>query len=354
MNKIKRFIFKLTFNASDRRDIYESFRGYQMDNLSAEDTFDRLISVYSRRGKKPNQPIALILAECKGNLAAGSNVANSFSEWFPEDEVSILNSCERAGNLIKGFENASSFASQMVAISDAKKSTRNTFLYMSFLTFGLIIMFCMMMVPAIQLFVPIEQWSGMELSLWYLYVGIRDFWFFLFLFAVVLIVLLNRSYNRWTGVLRNKADNYFPYSVHKRIQGSIFIMNMNAMLSADIPMEEAVESLIEYTNSAWMRERLEAISGAIKSGDKNLGTALDSTGFEFPSVDAIIKMQSLFDTKNGIKSMERFSDEWMKKTVLSLEHLSTIVRVGSMFACGGSIMFLVSVMSNLLQNISSF
>lgn len=354
MDKIKRFIYKSSFNASDRRDIYESFRGYQLDSLSAQDTFDRLISVYSRRGKNPKHPIALILTECKTNLAVGRSISDSFSEWFPEEEVSILNSCESAGNITKGFENASKFAGQMVAISDAKKATRNTFLYMSFLTIGLIVMFCMMMVPAIQMFVPIEQWSGMELSLWYLYVGIRDFWYIITFIVIILIIAIKKSYSRWTGDFRNKADNHFPYSVHKRIQGSIFIMNMNAMLSADIPMEDAIENLIEYSNSAWMTERLEAIKGAIKSGDKNLGTALDSTGFEFPSIDAIVKMQSLFDTKNGIKSMERFSDEWMRKTVLSLEQLSTVVRIGCMFVCGASIMFLVSIMANLLQNISNF
>lgn len=354
MNKIKRAIYKASFNASDRRDIYDSFRSYQMDGLSAEDTYDRLINVYSRRGKKPNQPIALILAECKNNLSSGSNVANSFGEWFPEDEVSILSSCERAGNLIKGFENASVFCGQMVAISEAKKSARNTFIYMSFLTFGLIIVVCMLMVPEVQKFIPLDKWSGMELSLWYLYIAISDFWFLILGVIILLLFILQKSYDRWTGDFRNRADNYFPYSIHKRVQGSIFIMNMNAMLSADIPMEEAIEGLMEYSTSAWMLERLQAINGAIKHGDKNLGAALDSTGYEFPSVEAIIKMQSLFDTKNGIKSMERFSDEWMKKTVSSLEQLSLVVRVGSMFTCGASIIYIVTVMSSLLQNVSNF
>lgn len=354
MNEIKRFIFKATFNASDRRDIYEGFHSYQLDSLSAEETYEKLIDSYSRRGKKPNNPIALILTECKANLSAGSKVADSFAEWFPEEEVSILASCEDAGSLVKGFENAIVFSESMVKITEAKKAARNTFLYMSFLTFGLIIMFCMTLVPSIQKFVPIERWSGMELSLWYIYTAVSEFWYVIILAVVVFLFALNKSFTFWTGSLRNSMDNHFPYSVYKRIRGSIFIMNMNAMITADIPMEHAIDKLIEKCNSPWLLERLEATKIAIKAGEKNLGSALDVTGYEFPGVDAIIKMQSLFDTKNGMKSMERFSTEWLNKTVVSLEKLSTTVRVVSMFFCGGSIMFLVTVMSSLLQGVNQF
>jgi type II secretory pathway component PulF len=353
MNAIERYIYQKTFNANDRKEIYDSFMSYQLDGLSAEETFDKLILNYTRRGKKPNNPIAKILRECKSNLAIGSTVAQSFSEWLPEEELSIIISCEKAGNLIKGFENAITIANGMIKLKNAKNNARNTFLYMLSLSLGLIIMFCVTMVPAVIQFVPLDKWTGSQLFLWYIYVVVRDFWYVILGGVILSGYLLVKSFSRWTGKLRNVADNYFPYSVYKRINGAVFILNMNSMLTADISMEEAIENLIENCQSAWLLERLEAVQSAIAHGEKNLGSALNSTGYDYPGEQAIIKMQSLFDTKNGTRSMDRFAVEWLNKTVTSLEALSGTVRLMSMFFCGGSVMYLVSVMADLIQNITN-
>lgn len=52
MNRIKRWIYQKTFNASDRMEIYDNFRQYLLDGLSAQITFEKLIDNYTRRGKK--------------------------------------------------------------------------------------------------------------------------------------------------------------------------------------------------------------------------------------------------------------------------------------------------------------
>ncbi len=57
MNRIKRWIYQKTFNASDRMEIYDNFRQYLLDGLSAQITFEKLIDNYTRRGKngRPNR-----------------------------------------------------------------------------------------------------------------------------------------------------------------------------------------------------------------------------------------------------------------------------------------------------------
>nr|CDS57023.1 hypothetical protein SYMBAF_190002 [Serratia symbiotica] len=71
----------------------------------------------------------------------------------------------------------------------------------------------------------------------------------------------------------------------------------------------------EATRSAWLYERLDALERAISAGEMNLGQALDVTGYDFPDEQAIIKMQSLFETKNSEGSLKRFADTWLEKTV---------------------------------------
>ncbi|KAF0669613.1 hypothetical protein L247_16415, partial [Salmonella enterica subsp. enterica serovar Worthington str. BCH-7253] len=84
--------------------------------------------------------------------------------------------------------------------------------------------------------------------------------------------------------------------------------NVNAMLSAGIPIETAIRGMVESSTSPWLLERLEAILRNIEAGEKNLGAAMDATGYEFPGEDAIIKMQSLFETANQENSLHRFAD----------------------------------------------
>ncbi|KAF0784791.1 hypothetical protein L243_14905 [Salmonella enterica subsp. enterica serovar Worthington str. BCH-3008] len=48
MNRIKRWIYQKTFNASDRMEIYDNFRQYLLDGLSAQITFEKLSYISMR------------------------------------------------------------------------------------------------------------------------------------------------------------------------------------------------------------------------------------------------------------------------------------------------------------------
>uniref|UniRef100_A0A1A9VZ18 HTH luxR-type domain-containing protein n=1 Tax=Glossina brevipalpis TaxID=37001 RepID=A0A1A9VZ18_9MUSC len=136
------------------------------------------------------------------------------------------------------------------------------------------------------------------------------------LFMVIVAYGIMKSLPRWTGNLRFHADKYPPWSLYKNLYGATFILNVDAMLSSGIPIEEALQKMLSASASAWLNERLQATLNAMGSGgEENLGHALDITGYEFPGEEAIIKMQSLFDTANKEGSLKRFGDKWLEKTI---------------------------------------
>jgi len=349
MNRIERALYQATFSAKDRLEIYDEFRQYLLDGRSAEDAYQKLIDNYSRRGKKPGDAIAQILTECSENLGAGFNLGDSLREWIPDQELSIIESCDLAGRPENGFLNAISIAHGTGRLKGAVKATIGQTGYLMLLTISVIVMFCMMLVPVIQQAVPLSQWNGPQTAVYYFYLLLRDWWLALILGLVGIIAIIVYSLPRLTGPLRFFLDRFPPWSVYQRIHGAAFIMNVNAMDAAEIPMERAVANMKQSTRSAWLYERLEALERAIAAGEENLGQALDSTGFEFPGDRAIIKMQSLFETKNSEGSLKRFADTWLESTVKSVEQTGERMRIASMLLCGVVVGSLMLIMFSLIQ-----
>ncbi|EQB98968.1 type II secretion system F family protein [Photorhabdus temperata] len=340
---------KKTFSADDRSEIYDSFCQYLLDGVSAEDTFNKLIESYTRRGKNPGNPIAKILKECSDNLAGGYTLAQSFKEWLPEQELSIIESCDNAGRTSDGFKNARKVAEGTSRILSAVRSSVMITAYMVSLALGIISLFCVLLVPVLKQSVPLTQWNGFQLAIYYIYITLTGYYWVLIILAGSIFYLVSKSLPSWTGNIRFFADRFPPYSIYRRLHGATFILNVNAMISVGISMEETIKKMYESCQSDWMAERLEATMLAIESGEQNLGMALDVTGYEFPGEDAIIKMQSLFETSGSEDSLQRFAEKWLNKTIIGVEKTGDRVRIISLFACGIIISLLIVVMFDLIQ-----
>ena len=349
MNRLARAIYQTTFSAQDRIELYDDFRQYLLDGRSAKETYQKLIDNYSQRGKKPGDAVAQILTECAENLGAGFGLADSLREWIPDQELSIIESCDLAGRPADGFVNAMDIASGTGRISGAVKSTVAVTSYLTLLTVGVVVMFCMMLVPVIIQAVPLSQWNGLQKAVYYFYLLLSDGWWALLLLFVGMVSLVVWSLPRLTGRLRFFLDRFPPWSIYRRIHGAAFIMNVNAMDAAGIPMERAVATMKASTRSAWLYERLDALERAIPSGEKNLGVALAATDYEFPDDRAIVKLQSLFETRNSEGSLKRFAATWLERTVKSVERTGDRLRIVSLLLCGVLVASLMLIMFSLIQ-----
>ncbi|MCX8963102.1 conjugal transfer protein [Erwinia psidii] len=349
MNRLARFIYQATFSEQDRIEIYDDFRQYLLDGRSAKDAYQKLIDNYSRRGKNPGDAIAQILTECAENLGSGFGLGESMREWIPDQELSIIESCELAGRPADGFLNAISIADGTGRIRQIVKTTAGISGYLTLLSIGVVALFCIMLVPAILQSVPLSQWNSLQTGVYYFYLLLTEWWWALLLCMGGIAAAVLFSLHRLTGRLRFFLDRFPPWSIYRRIQGAAFIMNVNAMDAAGIPMERAVASMKESTRSAWLYERLEALERAISAGEENLGQALDVTGYEFPDERAIIKLQSLFETKNSEGSLRRFAATWLNRTVSTVERTGDRMRIISLIFSGVLICSLMLIMFSLIQ-----
>lgn len=210
MNRFERWLYQTTFSAEDRIEIYDNFRQYLLDGLSAEDTFNKLIENYTRRGKKPNNAIGKILKECRDNIRAGFSLAQSLREWIPDQELSIIDSCDTAGKVAEGFLNAMLIAEGTSRIISAVRASLMITGYMFSLMAGIIFLFCILLIPVLKQTVPLTQWNGIQLSVYYFYLTITNYYWLLIIIFCTGGYLIKKSLSSWTGNIRFYFDKLPP------------------------------------------------------------------------------------------------------------------------------------------------
>jgi len=169
MNPFNRLLCQWTFNAHDRSDIYDSFRHYLLDGHSLQKTFDKLIINYTRRGKNPNNEIAQILKECAAHFGEGYRLAESLKAWFPEQEISVIEACHIAGRPADGFQKAIHIAHSTEQLKKAIRGALLTSAYLFSLSFAILTLACVMLVPLLLESVPLVQWSLAQKGVYYFY-----------------------------------------------------------------------------------------------------------------------------------------------------------------------------------------
>lgn len=350
MNRFERLLYKATFNGNDRVELYDDFEQYLHNDLHIKVIYKKLIDNYTRRGKKPDHPIGKILRECSDKLESGFSLAESLSDWIPDNELGIIDACDKAGSARDGFANAIIICDGITRVRSAVKGITRIGMFLLSLNFVIVAAFCALLVPAIINTVPLSQWNIFQTGVYYFYQTTVNYWYIYILLFSVLYYLIKKSFTHLTGRTRHFLDRIMPWSVYRKIVGASFILSVNAMLSAGVAMEEAVISMKSGTRSRWYYERLFALEKAISAGEENLGQALDATGFDFPDENAIIKMQTLFETNSYKESLNRFAKKWLEKTISDVERLGNRLHITCLFISTGIIILLLLIMFPLLAH----
>ncbi|KAB1469225.1 hypothetical protein FZI27_20090 [Cronobacter sakazakii] len=354
MNEINRKIIKLTFNAADRMDIYDNFRQYILDGATAKQAYARMIEGYTRRGKKPNDALAMILKECAATLDSGVRLSESLSGWFPESEISCIEACDVAGRSADGFKEAEKISDAVARISKAMRGTIMVSSFMALNAFAILYVICSFLVPVLLQYVPLERWNVAQSFIYYFYYFLTDYSFIVIIIMIASIYLFFKSLPRWTGETRFLFDKFAPYSLYRSMQGAIFLINVEAMLSAGLSLKVVLNKIKTASNSDWLKEKIDGALGGLSNGETNLGTALDSSGYEFPSEKAIIKLQNLFETSNSEGSLGRFSERWLNDTVEGIEKGGKTIQLFCMFLSGASVIAITLIMYPLVQQMFNF
>ena len=318
---------KLQFTENARLRFYRKVQKMLANGLPLLKILEDLGMRASEDGKKPNEPMAIILDDCKRMVQNGHLLSEGLARWIPGNEQMIILAGEQSGRL----------EITLAAVIDvvlAGKKIRMVILggiTYPLAIFSLILVYIYVfgtrVIPQFTRIVDPANWHGAAKSLYIMSEFVQHWMLLIVLFLVACCSLVLLSMPLWRGNLRVFFDRFAPYSVYRLIVGSGFLMAFSALQFAGITVEKSLMRLSDLAQP-WLRERLDGALLGVKSG-LNCGEALRNAGYGFPSKELVDDLCVYADYKGFAEALKLLADEWMEDGV---ETISLQMKVFNGFA----------------------
>lgn len=317
-----------TFSGEKRMMFYEQL-GFLLDsNTKFGDCLHQMREVEMGDRQKTTQTSQLLDELLAAIAGYGGTVETVLQTWLPDDEAALISAGYLSGQLTVSLHHARNNVLNKNRIFSARLGA---ILYPLVLGAVAITMLCVIafrLVPELEKTVAPERWTG---SLWFLSVlsGLVTHWGLLI--GLVLIVFwggIFLSLPRLTGPWRLFLEHLPPWSSYRSMNGAIFLLNVAALQSANIPTMETIKILRRFSNP-WLTERLNAIIFQIDQG-AYLGKALKNCGMNFPSKACANQLYILTKNSGYEDILNRYAQRWLDLTVKQVERSSKIILLVSM------------------------
>ena len=314
-----KMVFKL--NTDRRLALIRKLASLLRNNFSLMDALSRIEDIESKNGRKPDEPFAIAMRMWQKNLEMGLSFADATRGWLPDSEILLVTSAN-VTDLVVSLENLDRVVN---GITKIKRAMRNAIAYPLFLlalTFGIIVMVDVYLVPpltsvagpnvvfggAAGILISVSQFC---INYWHVIVG----------FMLVVIFLVWASLANWRGGLRTLFDVLPPWNIYKMYVSVGWMMSLSAMVRAGVAVPDAMRTLADNSNR-YLRDILENTLQYIANGD-NLGVALDKTGREFPN-DEIIGDLTIYSEMNDFgENVSRVANDYLADSVRKMDSVSS-------------------------------
>lgn len=329
MNKLELLYAKFIFrtNTEKRMAICRKLASLLRNDFTLIDALERLEMIESKNGTKPNEPFAIVMRQWQKNLERGMSFSEATKGWVPPEETLLVTS-GNLSNLVVALENVGRVVDGTQRIKRAMTTAIGYPLFLLALTFGIIIMVGLYLVP------PLAEiagnnivWHGTAKSLIWLSDFSIKYWYFFLVIIASIVAIIWLSLPNWSGRMRVLFDKLPPWNVYK-IQVSVgWLMSLAAMVSAGITIPDAMRMLSDNANR-YLRRILDIALRYIANGD-NLGVAMANTRKNFPDNEIIGDLTIYADMNGFDENLTQVANDYLDESVRKMEKVSnTLNSVG--------------------------
>lgn len=320
--KIELLYAKLVFrlNTERRMAIARKLASLLRNDFTLMDALRRLEMIESKNGKKPDEPLAIVMREWQKNLERGMSFSDATRGWVPPNETLLVTS-GNLSSLVIALENVTHVVDGMQRIRSAMLSALAYPLFLFALTLGIIMMVGIYLVPPLaEVAADNMIWRGSAGSLITLSDIMVHYWFWVVIGFVVVVGIIWLSMGNWTGRVRTFFDKIPPWSIYK-INASVgWLMSLSSMVSVGITLTDAIRMLADNSNK-YLRNILEMALHYIANGE-NLGYALSETKREFPNNEIIGDLEIYADMNEFDENLKHVANDYMAESVRKMESIS--------------------------------
>lgn len=324
---VNRVWARTQFSETARLRLYRKVSKMLANGLPLLKILEELRDRASHSGQHQNDPMAIILNDCRRLVQNGRTFGEALESWAPKTERMIIMAGEQSGRL------EATLLSVIEVVQAGKKIKSVIIAGVTYPIAILILIVCYLyvfgtrVIPEFAKVVDPAGWHGAARSLNTMSVLVQNYLLYLVTVLVLVGVAIGYALPRWRGNLRVVMDHVVPFSIYRLVVGSGFLMAFSALQHAGITVER---SLIRLSDMAqpWLRERLDGALLGVKSG-MNCGEALRNSGYGFPSPEVVDDLCVYAEYKGFSEALRTLADEWMEEGV---ETVATQMKVLNGFA----------------------
>ena len=320
---IERQFARLNFSGQKKVRVLRQIQRLIAAGVPVARTLDMLHDLYSRRGKKRGDPIAIAVDEWRSRLREGVPLARCMRGWLSTSEEMIVEAGEQGGNLSTAFSDALEASSVSTSIRKAVIGGVAYPAVMLGVLFFALYGFSTEIVPTFETILPANQWTGNARRMYVIAGFVRE-WMAIVVAAFGLIsALVFFTLPALIGPGRVMLDRLPPWSIYKVIQGASFMLSLRGFLAAGVPVPDALRRMSQAGNP-YMRERVNGILDQVNRG-RNLGEAMNRTGHHFPDSSINDEITIYAGLDNFTDSLDVLAKEWIHGSIARAQATSKVM-----------------------------
>jgi type II secretory pathway component PulF len=348
---VQRYWARTQFTAMARLRLYRQIAKMLASGLPLLRILEELRRRASDNGRRPDEPLAIVLDDCRRMVQNGHLLSDGLAWWVPRTEQMIINAGEQSGRL-----EATLLA--VVEVVHASRRIRTVIvsgiaypLAVLGLALGYVWLFGSRVIPQFTQMMDPARWHGPARSLYLMSLWVQDWMLPAVLGVIALVVAMFVSMPRWRGNARVFADRFAPYSIYRLVAGGGFLMAFSALQAAGVTVEKSLLRLSAMAQP-WLRERLDGALLGVRSG-LNCGEALKNAGYVFPSKEVIDDLCVYAEHKGFSDALRLLAAEWMEEGVESIALRMKVVNGFAIVALAIVIAWIVTGFFGIQQELAA-
>jgi len=331
---------RLQLTANVRLRAYRKIAKMLSNGLPLLKILEELELRASYEGRKPNESLAITLAEWRGVVQNGGMLAEAIAWWVPHTEQMIVMAGEQSGRLEASLLN-------VCAVVQYSRRIRSAII--GGLAYPIAIL--AMTIGYVYLFVNPEHWHGAAHSLYDMSRFAQSGMPYCIALLAIALTVLFYSMPRWSGNLRIFLDRFPPFSVYRLIVGCGFLVAFSSLQSAGFTVERSLARLATDAKP-WLRQRIDDMLFGVKSG-LNVGEAMKNTGYRFPSKEIVDDLCIYAEYKGFAEALHTIATEWMSEGVATIEAQMRVINGAAIVGLSLVLSWLITGFFGIQQEIAS-
>lgn len=303
---------KLQFSGKQRSRTYKKLAGYLQSGVSLNLALKFMYLNASEDGKKPKNPVAVILNAWRERVGNGDSFGQAVSGWVPDGDRVLLEGGEKA-TLQESLKDC-------IKIQAARKQITKTIwgglgypVMLLIAAIAFLVMFARKIMPAFETVMPLSDWKGSAALMAKLSAFADNYIVALVVGAAFTAWLIYFSMPRWVGKIRVHFDRVPPWSLYRIYAGAGFMLVLSAMKKAGI-QDSIVLMTLRRGSVPWFEERMGGALRHIANGD-NIGEALYKTQLQFPDKETVRDLRGFAEQDGFDDILREMGNQWIEEAI---------------------------------------